>query len=199
MPGKQLFRIDSNKRGRATGQDFVVGIPDLACVRVPAPVNALLLGSDSEHLPQRNGLEVLDFHGTGEGQHVTEFVHLAHGFVQDGGDNAAVRVPRRPGVFTRQLEMANGLARSFVQRELQAHALRIVMAAAETVVLAGLGFALNCVAVRNFAFCHGCEASILAFVSALKTFETRRKGGSRVFENFGPVGIHWLCYSSFRV
>jgi hypothetical protein len=30
-------------------------------------------------------------------------------------------------------------------------------------VLAGFGFALNCVAVGNFAFCHLGEAMILAF------------------------------------
>jgi hypothetical protein len=59
--------------------------------------------------------------------------------------------------------MANGLAGSLVQRELQAHALGIVMSATKTMVLARLGFAVNCVAVGNFAFCHGCEATILAF------------------------------------
>jgi hypothetical protein len=37
------------------------------------------------------------------------------------------------------------------------------MAAAKAMVLARFGFALNCVAVGNFAFCHGYEATILAF------------------------------------
>jgi hypothetical protein len=37
------------------------------------------------------------------------------------------------------------------------------MAAAKTMVLARFGFALNCVAVGHFAFCHGCEETILAF------------------------------------
>jgi hypothetical protein len=75
--------------------------------------------------------------------------------------------------------MANGLAGSFVQREFQAHALGIVMAAAETMVLARFGFAMNCVAVGNFAFCHLGEATILAFVRAMETLETQRNGGSR--------------------
>jgi len=115
MPGEDLFRIDGNKGGRATGQHFIVCVPDLAGVGVPPPFDALLLGADGERLAQRNGLEVFNLHGTGEGQHVAEFIHLAHGFVQDGGDNAAVRVARRSGVFTRQLEMANGLAGSFIE------------------------------------------------------------------------------------
>jgi hypothetical protein len=37
------------------------------------------------------------------------------------------------------------------------------MAAAKAMVLARFEFALNCVAVGNFAFCHGCEETILAF------------------------------------
>jgi hypothetical protein len=32
-------------------------------------------------------------------------------------------------------------------------------------VLAGFGFALNCVAVGNFAFCHLREGTILALIS----------------------------------
>jgi hypothetical protein len=53
------------------------------------------------------------------------------------------------------------------------------MSAAKTMVLARLGFADDGVSVRNFALCHLREATILAFVSSKKTFETRRNGGSR--------------------
>ena len=41
------------------------------------------------------------------------------------------------------------------------------MSAAKAMVLAWLGFALNCVAVGNFALCHECEATILASGIAL--------------------------------
>ena len=51
------------------------------------------------------------------------------------------------------------------------------MAAAKAMVLAWLGLAVDCVSVGNFAFCHLREATILAFESAMKTFETRRNGG----------------------
>ena len=155
MPGEDLFRIDGNKGGRATGQDFVTGVPDLAGVGVPAPFDALLLGSDGKRLAQRNRLEVFNLHGTGESQHVAEFIHLAHGFIQDGGDDSTMRVSRRPGEAARKFEMADSLARIFVQRELEPHTLRIVMAAAETMVLARLGLTVDCVAVREFVVRHG--------------------------------------------
>jgi hypothetical protein len=70
------------------------------------------------------------------------------------------------------------------------------MSAAEAMVFARLGFAVDCVAVGDFAFCHGCEATILAFGIALSSqhsafspenifltlsqnLETKRKGGTR--------------------
>ena len=49
------------------------------------------------------------------------------------------------------------------------------MPAAETMVLAWLGFAVDSVAVGNFAFWHLREATILAFVSVMKAFETQEE------------------------
>ena len=147
MPREHLLRIDGNKGPGAAGQNIALGINDFSHIDVATPVHALFLRGNGECMAQRNRLEILDFHGTGEGQHVAKFIHFAHGFVQDGGDNAAVGVSGRTGIFARQLEVANGLARFFVQRELQPHALGIVMPAAKTMVLAWFGFALNCVAV----------------------------------------------------
>ena len=167
MPGKHLFRIDGDERPGAARQNFTFGIADFRHVDVPASVHALLCAGYGKRLAQRYRPEIFDFHGSRERQHVAELVYLAHGFIQDGGDNAAMRVARRAGIFARQLEMANGLARFFVQRELQPHALRIVMAAAKAMVLARLGFALDCVSVGDFAFCHLREATILAFGIAL--------------------------------
>jgi hypothetical protein len=159
MPGKHLLRIDGNERPGAAGQNFTLGIADFSRVDVPSPFDALLLGSDGERLSQRNGLEVLNLHGTGKSQHVAEFIHFAHGFVQDSGDNTAMGVPGRAGVFARKLEMANGLARRFVQRELQAHSLRIIVSAAKAMILARLGFAVDCVAVEDFAIWHLGESN----------------------------------------
>src|SRR5690348_2573983 len=103
--------------------------------------------------------------------------------------------------------MANGLARSLIQGELQAHTLGIVVSAGEAMVLARFRLALNSVAVGNFAFCHGCEATILAFVSAMRTIETRRNGGNGVVARPCPglnadsrllFSRHQLCHAFLR-
>jgi hypothetical protein len=147
VPGKHLFRIDSDERPCTPRQNFTLGIDDLCHIDVAAAVHALLRTGDSKGLAQRHRLEIPDFHGSRKRQHVAELVYLAHCFVQDGGDNAPMRVARRPGIFARQLEVANGLAGFFVQREFQPHALGIIVAAAKAMVLARLGRALDGVSV----------------------------------------------------
>src|SRR5690242_14935777 len=69
--------------------------------------------------------------------------------------------------------MAYGLAGFFVQRELQSHALGIIMTAAEAVVLARLGLADNGVSVRDFALCHCGEATIIAISNCLSAFSNQ--------------------------
>jgi len=115
MSGKHFFRIDRNERAGTARQNFAVGIADFSKVDVPPSVHALLRTSDGKRLAQRHGLEIFDFHGPGKRQHVAELVHLAHGLIQDGGDNAAVRVTGWTGVFAREFKVANGLAGGFVQ------------------------------------------------------------------------------------
>ena len=154
MPGKHLFRINGDKRPCTPRQNFTLGIADLCHVDVAAAVHALLRTGDGKRLAQRHRLEIPDFHGSCERQHVAKLVYLAHGFIQDGGDNAPMRVARRPGIFARQLEMANGLPGFSVQREFQPHALGIVMPAGKAVVLARLGRTLDSVSVRDFALGH---------------------------------------------
>jgi hypothetical protein len=58
-----------------------------------------------------------------------------------------VSVAGRAGIFARQFEVADGLAGFFVEREFQPHTLGIVVAACKTMILAGLGFAGDCVTV----------------------------------------------------
>jgi hypothetical protein len=161
MLGKHLLRINRNKGSGTAGQDFALFIFDLSRVDMPATVQALFVGNHRQRLPQWYRPQIFDFHGSGKSQHIAELVHFAHGFIQDGGNNAAMGMAWRPGVSARKLEMADGLARLFVQRELQFHALRIVMSATKAMVLAGLRFALDRVAVCDFAFCHWDREEIL--------------------------------------
>ena len=64
----------------------------LMCRRPSTLCSALVT---SKRLAQRHRLEIPDFHGSRKRQHVAELVYLAHGFIQDGGNNAAMCVARR--------------------------------------------------------------------------------------------------------
>jgi hypothetical protein len=101
---------------------------------VLATVDADFLALDVQRFVERYGLEILDCHLFGEGDHVVKLVHLAHGVVEDGGDNAAVAVAGRSGIALAEAELADEGLALFVERELQAHARGIVLAAGEAVV-----------------------------------------------------------------
>ena len=66
---------------------------------------------------------------------MVELVHFAHGVVQDGGDDAAVAVAGRASVAFAETEFADEGLAGLVEREFQAHAVGIVLAAGEAVVL----------------------------------------------------------------
>lgn len=155
MLGEHLFWINGNKGPFAARQDFALVVLDLSHIDMPASIHTLFMRCDGQGYAQRHGPQIPDLHGPGKRQHVAELVHLTHGFIQYSGDNSAVGVARRACKTARQLEMANGLACIFIEREPESHALRIVMAAAEAVVLAGFGLTVNCVAVGDFVFRHG--------------------------------------------
>ena len=66
---------------------------------------------------------------------MVEFVHLAHGVVEDCGDDAAVAVAGRSGVTLGEAEAADEGLPFFVEDEFEAHAVGIVLAADEAIVL----------------------------------------------------------------
>jgi hypothetical protein len=87
-----------------------------------------------QRLVQRDGLQVFDGHFLGEGDDVVQLVNLPHGIVEDAGDDAAVAVAGRSGVALAQAEFADEGLAFFVEDELEAHAVGIVLAADEAVV-----------------------------------------------------------------
>src|SRR5262249_61200829 len=90
---------------------------------------------DEKGLPQRDWLEIFDFHALGERHHRAEFVYLAHSFIEDGGDNPSVRMSGWTLIATGETEAAPGAAIGFIEGKLQPHAIRIVSSAAKAVVL----------------------------------------------------------------
>ncbi len=66
---------------------------------------------------------------------MAKLVYLAHGFVEDGGDDASMNMAGRAGVALAQPKAADEAVALFVVRELETHAFRVVFAASETEVL----------------------------------------------------------------
>ena len=71
------------------------------------PFHADFPAFDAEWLVQGDRLEIFDRHFPGERDHVVEFVDLAHGVVEDAGDDAAVAVAGRSGVALAEAETAD--------------------------------------------------------------------------------------------
>ena len=72
---------------------------------------------------------------------MVEFVDLAHGVVEDAGDDATVAVARRSSVALAEAEAADEGLAGFIEDEFEAHAFGIVHAADEAVVLLHLDVA----------------------------------------------------------
>ena len=100
-----------------------------------AAVNADFPAFDVQRFMQRNGLQVFDSHFFGHGDNVAQFVHLAHGVVEDGGDDAAVAVAGRSGVALAEFEVADEDSALFIEGKFEVHAVGIVWPAGEAIVL----------------------------------------------------------------
>ena len=138
---EHFFGIDGDEGSAAAGQDFAVFVHDLGFVDVNAALDTDFPALDVQRLVQWYGLEVLDSHLFGEGDDVVEFVDLAHGIVKDGRDDATVAVAGRSGIALAEAEFADESLALFVEREFEPHAVGVVLAAGEAVVLLHFGVA----------------------------------------------------------
>ena len=129
---EHFFGVDGDEGSAAAGEDFALFVENLGHVDVPAAVHADLAAFHAQGFVERDGLDVLDGYLFGEGDDVTQLVDLAHGVVEDGGDDAAMAVSGRAGVTSAESEFADE-AVSFLG-EFQAHALGIVGTAGEAEV-----------------------------------------------------------------
>ena len=66
---------------------------------------------------------------------MVELIYFAHGVVENAGDDSAVGVAGRSGVAVAQAEVADEGLAGLVEDELEAHAIGIILAADEAVVL----------------------------------------------------------------
>jgi hypothetical protein len=131
---EHFFGVDGDEEAAAAGEDFVFVVENFGGVDVLAAVYADFPALDVQRFVQRDGLQVFDCHFFGQSNYVVEFVDLAHGVVEDAGDDAAVAVAGGSGVAFAQAEFADEGLTLLVEGELQAHAFGIVEAADEAVI-----------------------------------------------------------------
>ncbi len=130
-----------------------------------AAFHAHFFALDAQRLVEWDGLEIFDGHLLGEGDDVMQFVHFAHGIVENAGDDAAVAVAGRSGIALAKAEFAEEGLAFFVEQELEAHAVGIVHAADEAVVFLHLHEA-RVVAVNLRLAGHGTDFNLTAFWKA---------------------------------
>ena len=133
--GEHLFGVDGDKDAAAAGQDFVVFVQDFGGVDVLGAANFDLAAFDSKGLVERDWLQIFDCHLSRESYYVMESVYFAHSVVEDAGDDAAVAVAGGAGISLAEAEAADEGLTLLVEDELQAHAVGIILAAHEAVVL----------------------------------------------------------------
>ena len=135
MLGEHPGWIDRDEEAPALSQYLTFFIKDARHIHVLASTYRPLSSFSYQTLAQRHQLQKFHLHGLGNGDNRPQLVHLAHGLIEDGGNNASVRVSRRPLKAQRQPKAAPGSAARVIEPELHAHALGIVWTASETMVL----------------------------------------------------------------
>ena len=90
-----------------------------------------------------------------------ELVYLAHGVVEDAGDDAAVAMAGGSGVALAEAEAADEGLAFFVEDEFQVHAVGIIRAADEAIVLLHLDEAgIVALGLRWHGVILTCETSL---------------------------------------
>lgn len=133
--------IDCNKKALAARQHFVLFVEDFGRIDVLSTAHAHFLGFHSQRLVQRDWLPVVHGNFGRQRNNVAQLVHFPHRLIEDGCDDAAVAMSGRAGVAFAETEAADKAVSFFVIGEAQAHAIRVIFAAGETVVLLQLNIA----------------------------------------------------------
>src|SRR5258708_23613391 len=135
--------IDRYKQSLAARQHFPFLVQDLGHIGVLPALHLNFARFHAQGPVQRHRLQIIHRNLGSQSHYLTQFVHLAHGFIEDGRDDAAVAVSGRSGVTLAQAESAHETAALLVVGETQAHAVGIILAAGEAIVL--LEFYVACV------------------------------------------------------
>jgi hypothetical protein len=157
--GEHFFGVDGNEDSAAAGEHFIFVVEDFGGVDVGASLNFYFAAFDAQRLVKRNGLEIFDSHLASQSDHMMELVYFSHGFVEDGGDDATVAMAGWSGVALAEAEFADESLALFVENEFEAHAVFVIGAADEAVVLLHFVVA-SVVAVGLGLAWHGSDSNV---------------------------------------
>src|SRR3974390_3097064 len=138
--GPHTCGIDFDEGACAGRQHLSFGIADFGGAEVFAAVDADLPALRHQLRRERNRADVVDLHGSGDGDDSAQLADLAHGLVEDGGDDASMRVHRRPLEAPRQHEVTDKTVVLFVQMELEVQAVLVFRATSETIIAVNVLF-----------------------------------------------------------
>jgi hypothetical protein len=113
--GGEDFFVEGDEDAFGAGKDGAVGTLDFGLVEELAIGGAVgfggaveMAGDKDERLIERHGAEVIDLHVAGHGEDVEGAVKLAHGLVEECGDDAAVNVAGRAFMHAVELDLCGG-------------------------------------------------------------------------------------------
>lgn len=116
-------------------------------------------GRECERNAERHGTDIVDFHLPGHSDNASGAIRLAHGFVEQGGNDAAMRVSGGAGKTFAEPRMADD-GSGVVDKEPQAQAGAILLSAAETVVQRAMGERSQMRLLSRIRMGHECGTSL---------------------------------------
>ena len=132
---ENALRIDNYEYTAAAGKNSSFLINNFGDPREPGPTFADLSRFDPQPLVQGYWPAIFDGHARGGGNDVAQLAQFAHGIIKNGGNDSTVAVARRSGVALAQTKMRDKMIAIPIQRKLQMHALRVVLATGKAQVL----------------------------------------------------------------
>ena len=128
--------VYDDEEALGSGENGAVRVLDFGLVEELAALAAEVAAGEDKRLVERDGTKVVDLHVAGHGEDVEGPVELAHGLVEERGNDATVDVPRGAFVEAVELELGGGdgdLGVGGVSGEDEMQALWVGGAAAEAV------------------------------------------------------------------
>jgi len=144
-----MMAVNDHEDAAAAGENRSLVIEDLGSAAKSAAAPADLSGFNPQWLMERHWPQILDRHAGGGGGKIAQFVQLAHGIVENGGDNSTMAVSGRAGVTPAQSKVAGVVLSGRISAKLQMHAVGIVLPTGKAIILPGgilSGHRMDCTA-----------------------------------------------------